>query len=161
MHVALQWTDAFKPDWRESNCRMVKYINFHPRSSNEPLAHVYGLERFTANFLLRARTQWRPSADVDISLQVYAADGFQLDVREVGAAGDGNGDDVMHDDAVSVVRLAQPGAQAACKRRSSNYVRLRKGRIYTVDALYWKGKGGKCFKVLPFDVPPPWTFRLR
>eukprot|EP00892_Ulva_mutabilis_P011280 jgi/Ulvmu1/8524/UM044_0058.1 len=144
----MSWTDAFDPDWRTSNCRMVKYVNFHPRSATEPLAHVYGLERFVANFRLRARTQWRQSADVRVSLQVYASDGFQLDVREVGVAGGGaGGADAMHDDAELVLRLVQPEAQAACKRRASRYVTLRRGRIYTVDALYWTGSGNKCLKI--------------
>lgn len=141
----------FDPEWRESNCRMVKYINFHPRSAGEPLAHVYGLDRFSANFLVRARTQWRPSEDMRVSLQVYASDGFQLDLREVGVAGD---EDSMHDDAEVVLRLMQPQAQAACQRRASPYVTLRRGRIYTLDALYWEGSGGKCFKVsAPANIP--------
>lgn len=80
----LQWAQVDDKAWRVSNCRMVKYVNFHPRTDQEPLANVYGLHTFTRNFLLRARTQLRPTEDMILTFQVFSSDGFQMDVHEVG-----------------------------------------------------------------------------
>ena len=63
---------------------MVKYVNFHGRSGKEPIANVLGLHTLTRNFLLRARTQLRPTEDMRVKFQVFSSDGFQMDVQEVG-----------------------------------------------------------------------------
>lgn len=80
----VQWAQAEDKDWRVSNCRMVKYVNFHGRSSKEPIANVEGLQTLTRHFLLRARTQLRPTEDMKVKFQVFSSDGFQMDVQEVG-----------------------------------------------------------------------------
>lgn len=145
----MQWAQIEDAEWRGGNCRMVKYINFHPRTAKEPLATVYGLQPFTRNFLMRARTQLRIDTDMAVTLQVHSSDGFQLDIHEIGAYASGAAGDVFYDDYAVVLKLAHPQPLSSCERHVSSTVALQKGKIYLVDARYWQGDGIKCFKACP------------
>jgi hypothetical protein len=82
--VSMQWTQVKDRVWRQRNCRMVTHINFHPRVEQEPIAHAYGLHTLTRNFLLRARTQLRPTEDMRVVFQVFSSGGFEMSLHEVG-----------------------------------------------------------------------------
>jgi hypothetical protein len=140
----MQWDSMQNVQWAEANCRMVRYIGFHPRGSREPIASCYGLDQFKEKFAMRARTQLRLASAWSGRLLVYSDDGFQLDVHEIGQWN--STQDRLLQDYRIITRMAHPRGRA-CQGTISSELSLQTGKMYMLDAKYWQGTGSKCFKV--------------
>jgi hypothetical protein len=142
----MQWNQDLISSWSTSNCRMLQYINFHARSSCEPIAKDFGLHIFKEMFAMRARTQLRPTESMTGAIQVFSDDGFAMSIHEIGTTGADR--DVLYSDYKVVKKLAHPQA-LDCMSFTMDTVTLEKDKIYVLDIKYYQQKGAKCLKVDP------------
>jgi hypothetical protein len=130
---------------------MLNYINFHSRSSCQPLAYGFDLGAFKSTFAMRARTQLRPTNTFSAQIRVDSDDGFALAIYEVGTA-NGTSGDTFYSAFSVVAKLAFPQPTACQSFYLPTETTFQADKIYVFDLKYYDIGGDKCIKVRTWPV---------